>query len=147
MRTCPRTRSTESSKSVEPCPESSPESAAIVTQPQSAAPSTLPSTQAPVERSDSDMSSECKTLSSDYDPSSESTSSSDDDESVRGEDSRYTVFSEKLAELHNFCKQCGSPLVSKEEIKRGSMIGFKIACHQGHEYTWHSQPNDMPLGN
>ena len=131
-------------------------SSAIVTQPQSAAPSTSPcapststSAPAPVERSDSDKSSECKPLSSDYDPSSESTSSSDDEESAQGEDSRYIVFGEKLAELHNFCKQCGSPVVHKEEIKRGSMIGFKIACHQGHEYTWHSQPyqNDMPLGN
>ena len=143
---------------------SSPESsAAIVTQPQSAAPSTSPSAPstspyalststsapAPVERSDSDKSSECKPLSSDYNPSSESTSSSDDEESARGEDSRYIVFGEKLAELHNFYKQCGSPVVHKKEIKRGSMIGFKIACHQGHEYTWHSQPyqNDMPLGN
>ena len=62
-----------------------------------------------MERSDSDMSSECKPLSSGYDPSSES--SSDDEESVRGEDSRYIVFGEKLAELHhNFCKQCGSPV-------------------------------------
>ena len=91
-----------------------------------------------MERSDSDKLSECKPLSSDYDPSSESTSSSDDEESARGEDSRYIVFGEKLAELHNFCKQCGSPMVHKEEIKRGSMIGFKIACHQGHEYMWHS---------
>ena len=68
---------------------------------------------------------------------------------TRGEDSRYIVFGEKLAELHNFRNQCGSPVVHKEDIKRGKMIGFRIACHQGHEYTLHSQPyqNDMPLGN
>ena len=29
------------------------------------------------------------------------------------------------------------------------MIGFRIACHQGHECMWHSQPyqHDIPLGN
>ena len=95
------------------------------------------------------MSSESKPLSSDYDPSCESSSTSDDEESIRGEDLRYIVFGEKLVELHNFCKQCGSPVVRKEEIKRGLMIGFRIACHQGHGYTWHSQSYqyDMPLGN
>ena len=95
------------------------------------------------------MTSESEPVSSAYDPSSESSSTSDDEESVGGDDSRYIVFGDKLAELHNFCKQCGSPVVRKEEIKRGSMIGFRIACHQGHEYRWHSQPyqHDMPLGN
>ena len=75
-----------------------------------------------MEQSDSDMTSEselCEPVSSGYDPSSEGSSTSDDEESVGGDDSKYIVFGEKLAELHNFCKQCGNPVVRKEEIKRG----------------------------
>ena len=67
---------------------------------------------------------------------------------------KYMVFESNLEELLKFCKNCGSPVIKLEKMKRdeGSMIAYKIWCHQGCEYKWQSQPyldetSRQPVGN
>jgi hypothetical protein len=62
---------------------------------------------------------------------------------------KFIVFKSCLEELIKFCPQCGSPVVDREQFATGSMISYRIRCHEGHELTWNSQPkaNRQPLGN
>ena len=86
----------------------------------------------------------------DYSPTSESDSTSSDD---RPHDHcqmrKFIVFEENIRELLRFCKECGSPVTSLSSFEVGSMVGFKVSCHSGHSYVWHSQPliNKQPVGN
>lgn len=45
---------------------------------------------------------------------------------------RNVVFSDNLDQLHKFCNRCGSPMVDMAKFATGSMVSYKITCHQGH---------------
>lgn len=64
-------------------------------------------------------------------------------------ENNYIVFETCLDELHKFCKECGSPVVSSRRFTSGSCIAYQIECLGKHKYIWHSQPiiHRQPLGN
>ena len=64
-------------------------------------------------------------------------------------DNKIIVFKNSLNELFKFCSKCGSPVINRTEVKQGAMLSYRIECHSGHEYTWHSSPieNKQPVIN
>ena len=64
-------------------------------------------------------------------------------------ENKYIVYKDNLEQLMKFCMRCGSPIIEKIPSENGSMISYKISCHEGHKYTWDAQPcvGKKPLGN
>jgi hypothetical protein len=62
---------------------------------------------------------------------------------------KYIVYRENLEQLMKFCMECGAPVTGKIPSVNGSMISYKISCHEGHSYTWDAQQcvGKKPLGN
>ena len=59
---------------------------------------------------------------------------------------KFIVFQTNLEALMKFCQSCGSPVTHFEKLTQneGSAVTYKIYCHKGCTYTWHSQPS---IGN
>ena len=88
-----------------------------------------------------------------YLPSSDVSSEAESDTDTQDENwtnmNKYIIFQDNLDQLHRFCNQCGAPNLEKSTFTRGSMIGYRIKCHNGLSYVWHSQPQQkkQPVGN
>ena len=81
--------------------------------------------------------------------SSETDSDCSTDSNENETSQKFIVFESCLDDLFKFCKVCGSPVISKKKFCQGAMLGYKIECHSGHNYVWHSSPveNKQPLIN
>ena len=94
---------------------------------------------------------------SDYSPSDSGSSSSDPENETPEvpicnkflDQKKYIVFESNLEELLQFCNQCGAVIIEKKRFYRGTMVGYVMHCHNGHDYVWRSQPveHHLPIGN